>query len=303
MNLRLVGLAILLMISPALVNARVLLKKTSLYRNIVVTDDGHRRCLKFSVHRHVPLEQSCIYDDRAAMVFPYTKYAMSGVILDPRPERILIAGLGGAVLPRALHKLYPRARIDTVEIDKAVVAIAKRYFDYRPTGAQHVIVSDARVYIKHAIADGKHYDMIVLDAFNGDYIPPHLMTVQFLRECKKLLSPNGVLVANTFSTSKLYDSESVTYEKAFGWFLNVKGLSGNRIILTRKGKPVSAARLEARAAAYPYDLSRLGINIEHIASLASDKPDWDPSAPVLTDQYAPVNLLNGPRRGKRDPGQ
>jgi hypothetical protein len=23
------------------------------------------------------------------------------------------------------------------------------------------------------------------------------------------------------------------------------------------------------------------------------RPDWDPHAPVLTDQYAPVNLLNG----------
>ncbi|HET7570177.1 MAG TPA: fused MFS/spermidine synthase [Gammaproteobacteria bacterium] len=296
MRLRLFAVAAGLLLAPALLHAQVIYKKTSLYRNIVVTDDGHMRCLKFSVHRHVPLEQSCIYDfNRDEMVFPYTEYAMSGVILDPHPQRILIAGLGGAVLPYALHELYPKARIDTVEIDPAVVDVAKRFFDYHPTGTQHVIVSDARVYIKHAIARGEHYDMIILDAFNGDYIPPHLMTVEFLRECRKLLRLNGVLVANTFSSSKLYDSESVTYKKAFGWFLNVKGLSGNRIILTRKGKPVTPAELRNEAADYPHDLGHFGIDIEHIAGLASDKVDWNTDAPVLTDQYAPVNLLNGPR--------
>ncbi|HET8553103.1 MAG TPA: fused MFS/spermidine synthase [Gammaproteobacteria bacterium] len=296
MRLHLFAFAAGLLLAPALLHAQVIYKKTSLYRNIVVTDDGHMRCLKFSVHRHVPLEQSCIYDfNRDEMVFPYTEYVMSGVILDPHPQRILIAGLGGAVLPYALHELYPKARIDTVEIDPAVVDVAKRFFDYHPMGTQHVIVSDARVYIKHAIARREHYDMIILDAFNGDYIPPHLMTVEFLQECRKLLPPDGVLVANTFSSSDLYDSESVTYKKAFGWFLNVKGLSGNRIILTRKGGPVSPAELQKEAADYPYDLRRFGIDIDHIAGLASDKVDWNTDAPVLTDQYAPVNLLNGPR--------
>ncbi|HET6724552.1 MAG TPA: fused MFS/spermidine synthase [Gammaproteobacteria bacterium] len=297
MKMRLLTSIALLLAAPALVHAQVLYKKKSLYRNIVVTDSGDLRCLKFSVHRHVPLEQSCVYDsNRDDMVFAYTKFAMSGVILDAHPKRILIAGLGGAVLPYALHELYPRARIDTVEIDRAVVDVARRFFDYKPAGTQHVIVSDARVYIKHAIARSERYDMIILDAFNGDYIPPHLMTVEFLRECRQLLAPDGVLVANTFSSSKLYDSESVTYRKAFGWFLNVTGMSGNRIILTRKGEPVSPAELARRAKAYPYDLSRFGIDVQHLANLASDKRNWDPHAPVLTDQYAPVNLLNGPRR-------
>jgi spermidine synthase len=298
--IRALGLSILLLLLPTLAHAKVLYKKKSLYRNIVVTDDGHRRCLEFSVHRQVPLEQSCIYDDnRDSMVFNYTKYAMAGIILDPRPKRILIAGLGGAVLPHALHALYPRARIDTVEIDPAVVAVAKRFFDYRPTGTRHVIVSDARVYIKRAIARDAHYDMIILDAFNSEYIPPHLMTVEFLRECRTLLGSGGVLVANTFSTSKLYDSESATYQKAFGWFLNIGNTGSNRIILTRKGKAVTPAQLRERAARYPRDTSALGLDIQQVAARANDKQDWPSDAPVLTDQYAPVNLLNGTRRAQK----
>ena len=55
----------------------------------------------------------------------------------------------------------------------------------------------------------------MLDAFDGEYIPEHLMTVEFL-EMRDLLSDDGVLVANTFASSKLYDYESATYAEAFG---------------------------------------------------------------------------------------
>jgi spermidine synthase len=37
------------------------------------------------------------------------------------------------------------------------------------------------------------------------------MTREFLEECRAILVSDGVLVANTFSSSRLYDSESVTY--------------------------------------------------------------------------------------------
>lgn len=287
-------LATACLLCPSLTHARVLFTQKSLYRNITVTDDGTRRCLKFSIHRDIVQEESCIYDeDHDRLVFDYTRLVLAGLLLDPNPRKILIAGLGGGVLPRTLRELYPDARIDTVEIDPAVVDVAEHYFDYKPDAKQHVIVSDARVDIKRAIARGDHYDMIILDAFNGEYIPPHLMTVEFLRECRQLLADNGVLVANTFSTSKLYDSESVTYQKAFGWFLNLRRVDGNRIVLTRKGKPVSPSELRQAAGQYTRDLTRFGVDLNKVAAIASDQVDWDPNARVLTDQYSPVNLLNG----------
>lgn len=294
------------LLGPSPTYARVLLTQKSLYRNITVTDDGTQRCLKFSIHRDIVQEESCIYDDdHDRLVFDYTRLALVGLLLDPNPRKVLIAGLGGGVLPHTLHELYPDARIDTVEIDPAVVDVAEHYFDYKPDAKQHVIVSDARVDIKRAIARGDHYDMIILDAFNGDYIPPHLMTVEFLHECRRLLTPRGVLVANTFSTSKLYDSESVTYQKAFGWFLNLRRVHGNRIILTRKSEPVSPSELQQAAQQYTRDLTRFGVDLNKVAAIASNRVDWDPDARVLTDQYSPVNLLNGPRRsghGTRDSG-
>jgi spermidine synthase len=276
--------------------ARVIYKQKSLYRNISVTDNGRRVCLRFTTHRQGPSWQSCqLKRDPDKLVFDYTRMMMSGLLLDPKPRRILIAGLGGGTIPSTLHKLYPKAHIDTAEIDPAVLKVAQRFFHFRQSAHQNVIIQDARVYVRHALASGKHYDLIFLDAFNGDYIPFHLMTKEFLTECRRLLSRHGVVVANTFSTSKLYDSESVTYKKVFGWFLNLKRRMGNRIILTRKGPPVSPAKLRAKARHLQLGLGRFGVDIGKIAALASNKRDWNKSAPVLTDQYAPVNLLNGPR--------
>ncbi|HAK50357.1 MAG TPA: spermidine synthase, partial [Gammaproteobacteria bacterium] len=95
-----------------------------------------------------------------------------------------------------------------------------------------VYVQDARVFIKRAGLRGVTYDLVILDAFTGDYIPEHLMTAEFIEETARLLSPNGVLVANTFSTSALYDHESVTYNKVFPEFINFKmPNTGNRVII------------------------------------------------------------------------
>ena len=43
----------------------------------------------------------------------------------------------------------------------------------------HVDVQDARVWTKRAMRKETRYDLIVLDAFNGDYIPEHL-TFRFM---------------------------------------------------------------------------------------------------------------------------
>src|SRR5205823_8355450 len=76
-----------------------------------------------------------------------------------------------------------------------------------------------------------NYDVVMLDAFENDYIPEHMLTREFLEEVKSVMAPNGVIVANTFSDSALYDHESVTYRAVFGSFFNLK--LGNRIILGR----------------------------------------------------------------------
>lgn len=274
---------------------KVIYTKPSLYRNITVTDDGKRICMQFASRGTYFSQQSCQYKDRPdELVFDYARLSFVGLLPHPDPQRILVVGLGGGSIPKAFNQLYPEAKIDVVEIDPAVVDVAEKYFDFKESDNVNVIVKDARVFVKQAGIMGREYDYIMLDAFNGDYIPEHLMTREWLEENKRILADDGVLVANTFSVSQLYHNESVTYEAAFGWMRNVKLDSGNRIILTGNIDPVS--RLELQAMAGKMDAERFepyGFTPAWIAGNVHDDIDWKRDAQVLTDQYAPVNLLQG----------
>ncbi len=76
----------------------------------------------------------------------------------------------------------------------------------------------------------------MLDAFNGDYIPEHLMTREYLAETRALLTSDGVLASNTFAISRLYHNESVTYADVFGPFFNLRSDdTANRVIIASRG--------------------------------------------------------------------
>ena len=81
-----------------------------------------------------------------------------------------------------------------VEIDPAVTRAAKRFFDFRDGPRMKVIEQDGRVYVKRAGRAGERYDLVMLDAFDHEYIPEHLLTREFLDEVRVLLGSSGVLV-------------------------------------------------------------------------------------------------------------
>jgi len=269
-------------------------QERSLYRNILVTEDDVRRCMRFTVTATTGQNQSCrFYDDYDKLVFPYGKLVLSSLLVQDNPQRILIVGLGGGTLVHTYSTLFPNAEIFVSEIDDAVVHVAERYFDFKETDKVHVEVVDGRIDIKRRGLRGEKFDLVILDAFNGEYIPEHLLTREFLQEVKALLPENGMVVANTFSTSRLYDAESVTYSDVFGEIYNVRQAgTGNRIIVASQQPLPDKATLDARAAALRPRLERFGMDVTEFTRYMDKEPDWNTNARVLTDQYSPGNLLN-----------
>lgn len=267
-------------------------QERSLYQTILVVKQGRTLCLQFSLRR-AQRNQSCLDARRPErMVLAYTRMMMAALLLNPAPKRILVAGLGGGTLPMALATIYPEARLDVVEIDPAVVRVAKRHFGFAESERLRVHVDDARVFTRRAVAAGRTYDLIMLDAFGADYIPEHLMTREYLADTRALLAGNGALTANTFAVSQLYDHESATYFDVFGPFFNLKlPSSGNRVILAAKGQLPSLMTLNARAAELAGSLAPYGIRIRDYPQRLKSDIDWAEDTRVLTDQYAPANLL------------
>ena len=274
---------------------RIVYTKRSLYRNIIVSDEGDRLCMAFRLRTgQVNSLQSCMLKaDHDKLVFDYSKTVMAGLLSTPNPKRILVLGLGGGSIPRVYAKLYPKAQIDVVEIDPAVVQVAADWFDFKASVNVKVHVKDGRQFVKQAGVFKQSWDLIVLDAFNGDYIPEHMMTREFLEECKAILVPNGTLVANTFSSSRLYASESVTYAVVFGRFINLKHDDGNRLVIGRNGTPPALAQLKAMVPTVQPRLAPYGVDYAVVLKHVRAAPDWDPKARILTDEWNPANVMKG----------
>lgn len=275
--------------SPAMTTIHT---EKSLYRNILVYEEDGQRCMSFS-QRNQTTRQTCqSLTDPDQFVFTYTRMMMAALYLNPHPRAVLIIGLGGGVLPTALARMFPETRIDIVEIDPAVVKVARQFFGFNPDQRVQVFEEDGRVFVKRAGKSGRHYDLIMLDAFDHEYIPEHLLTQEFLFEVKALLTADGVLAANTFSTSRLYHHESTTYQAVFGPFYNLRVQMKNRIVLAKMDGLPPLDTIKANATALEEKLKPLGFGSDWLLPLFSTERDWDPNARILTDQYSPSNLLN-----------
>ena len=269
--------------------AEVLHQERSLYRNITIYEDDGVRCMAFG--RNLNVRQSCeSLADPSHLVFNYARLVMGAGYLVPAPQRILIVGLGGGGIAMAMQRVFPDAAIDAVEIDPAVVRMARRYFGFQSDERTAVYEEDGRVFVKRMQRRGVKYDLVVLDAYDHEYIPEHMLTLEFLQEVKSILSERGVLAGNTFTSSKLFHHESATYHAAFGDFYALK--TNNRVIMVRMGGLPDRAELARNADELEARLAAVGVDKAWVLSHFEIERGWPPGTRVLTDQYSPSNLLN-----------
>jgi spermidine synthase len=208
--------------------------------------------------------------------------------------------LGGGVIPREMHYYFPSAEIDVAEIDPKILQVARKYFGFIEDDKLRVHIDDGRVFIKQQLRKGitKKYDIVILDAFNGDYIPFHLMTKEFLEEVKGVLSDDGVVVANVFSNNRLFDAELKTFLAVFGRCQVFYGVGSTNAMLVSPGpkgrilsieEAVNQADILQREVGFFFDMPMVAGRLRPII-----RPD--PSAKILTDDRAPVNRLSEQRR-------
>ncbi|WP_232033742.1 spermidine synthase [Achromobacter insolitus] len=253
----------------------------SQFGKLLVFEENGERCMNFNSMHDVGRQTCMSLEHPGQLVFSYTRMMMTALYVHPKPRNILIVGLGGATLQNTLARLLPGTVVDTVEIDPAVGTVAARYFGYQQGPRQRLFLEDGRAYIERAHRDGQQYDMVMLDAFDVDYIPEHLMTLEFLQHVRGILAPGGVAVANTFTNSQLYERESATYAAVFGTFFNLQ--TGNRVIVAVNGELPGRDELARNAEALDAVLGPLGVNAKEALDLYSRRQAAASEAPVLRD--------------------
>lgn len=109
--------------------------------------------------------------------------------LNPDGRNCLVIGLGAGLVP-AWYEAQG-IKTEVVDIDPTVVEFARNYFDFNPLIPVHI--EDARYFLGSST---QRYDYIILDVFNGDTTPGHLLSIEAMRLAKQRLTPNGVLAVN-----------------------------------------------------------------------------------------------------------
>lgn len=279
---------------------RVIHEKNSLYNSIYVYQNGTIVTLRFGKRPTLAIQSQIDLDNPHRHMLEYTSMTYCGLLYVPEPKRMLVLGLGGGVIPREMRRHYPDLEIDVVEIDRAIPQIASQFFGFTADDKLKVHVDDGRMFVKKQLRlkPAPQYDIIILDAFNGDYIPFHLMTKEFLEELKGLLSDDGAVVANVFYTNRLFDAEFKTFLDVFERCQVFFGdYSGNAMLVSPgpAGKVLTVAEAVQRARALQ-GKPGLSFDLAQVAQQLAPDEKPDPRAKTLTDDLAPVNWLRNQKK-------
>ncbi|MEZ0162773.1 MULTISPECIES: fused MFS/spermidine synthase [Streptomyces althioticus group] len=243
-------------------------------------------------------------DDPAHLEFTYVK-AVASVADTAFPEGMPLTahhlGGGGLTLPRYLAATRPGTRSAVSEIDDGVVRIDRERLGLRPQPGIDVRTEDGRLGLKRLDTDS--LDLVVGDAFGGVSVPWHLTTVEALTEVRRALAPHGLYVVNLIDHGEqaFAKAELATLREVFAHV----ALLGEPVDigLARTGAPVGG-NLVAVASDRPVDLSAIQKALDARGTgwrTVTGKPltTWTADAPVLTDDYAPVDQLLQPYAAQR----
>lgn len=184
----------------------------SLYNSLTVEKHGSIVELRARSRRGDFLESAVDLADPLRPVVGYTRTLYGALFIQPHPRRVLMIGLGGAGFHRLFAAAYPEAELHTVELDPKVAELCRTRLAFTPTDRTPVTVMDGRMFVKR---DTGKWDWIILDAYRGGHVPPHLKTAEFYRECAARLSAHGVLVSNLHANTQLYYSDLRTLSAVF----------------------------------------------------------------------------------------
>lgn len=227
---------------------RIIHEFKSPYNTIVVSEDQDGlRILRFE---RLGARQSVVKvgdPDHLELAYARVMAPIPFLFVD-NPRSALVIGLGGGTIPSFLRKRFPEMRIDVVDIDPGVVAVAKSHFGFREDALMRAHVEDGRRFVEQA---RERYDLVYLDGFGTDSVPGHLTTREFLTAVRNILTPQGIALGNVWGrgVNSNYDSMVKTYQDVFDGLLLVDVLgSANKILLaTASKREISDSQLAVRA--------------------------------------------------------
>lgn len=293
------ALALTALVPAAAGERKLLVEKESLYNNIFIYSDPPYVTLTFGHNGRLYTES--IYNTKDELDLPvvYTRYMTAGLIYPKEIKSILEIGSGGGRTAWYLHRYLPDVPVTTVELDPVVAEFAQKYFGIKDEKNFNIVTRDGRLFLREN--KQKRYDMILIDAYRGPFVPFHLMTKEFYEVAKSHLTEGGVVVQNIEPSTMLFDSATKTIQAVFPNVEFYLG-QGNVVTIAYDGAKRPLADIKAAAAERQkalklrYDLTKL---MAQRRELSPEVGTISPDAKVLTDDFAPVEALKAIEKHNR----
>lgn len=279
-------------------NRQLLESKESLYNNIYVYKEGAYVSLTFGYNNKIYTESSYNPRDERELPLTYTRYMTAGLIYPARVASILEIGFGGGRTAWYLHRALANVPVTSVELDPEIIRLAHKYFGIREEPNFTVKNKDGRLFLTQSKT---RYDMIMIDAYRGPFVPFHLLTKEFYQIVADHLSAGGVVVQNVAPDTMLFDSAVKTIHSVFPQ-IEFYPAEGNVVTVAYNGHRRPAGDL-VRLAAQRQALFQLRYPLTDLLKgrnlLPPNTDVVDPSARILTDDFAPVESLHAIERHNR----
>jgi spermidine synthase len=207
-----------------------------------------------------------------------------------QPLDALHLGGGGFTMPRYLEATRPGTDNEVYEIDGELVRLDERELGLALSPSLRASVGDARMLI--GTRPSASADLVVGDAFGHLVVPWHLATREMAAGIRRVTRPAGIYVQNVidYPPLRFIRAEVATVAAEFPHVAlvapesSLAGETGSNFLIVASPSPLPLQRIRASLAS---DDGGRPVSLLDGAELDAFVGD----APVLTDEFAPVDQL------------
>jgi spermidine synthase len=178
------------------------------------------------------VQSQMLLNDPDKLALSYSRSMMAFEIFKPSPQKIAMLGLGGGSIAKWCYRHHPNSQLTVVEINPHVIALRTRFLipedDYR----FRIVCEDGTKFVANISSE---VDVLLVDAFGIDSVPPELCSQRFYDDCHQALTPSGLMVVNVCG-----DNHEEILARIRGSFSGKVLLSpdndGNTVVFASKGE-------------------------------------------------------------------
>ncbi len=258
------------------------------YNDIFITKRHTQLLMSFQVKGWDYTESVANLLDPDDLPLRYAQVMTIAAVYPEAVRKILMLGLGGGSISTYLGRFMPETEITVIEVNPGVIAAAKTYFGLRESARMRLRAGDGRVFLTR---NSELYDLVLLDAYRGGYVPFHLLTREFYALVRQRLEPGGAVAFNIHDGTKLYASTVRTLREVFP-ALDLYPTGLGETIAVASLAPADKETLERKAAALQ-ERHRFRFALPQILERRMARPESQAAkGDIITDDFAPADVYD-----------